>query len=444
MGIVAYIIFFLIFLGLVCIFIYYKNRQLTHKDNLDVFMIFTVAFFVYSSIGAFDQVAEFSSDIYVPFLFYVSVALGYITFSVGYITNLKKFDNSYTSSKITFGLKPDIIQHGCVRKDDFVMLAILLFFCIINFSTLKTMVTSFGIGASYSQNMARAARSATTGPLALFNSYFLLLLAMYPFYRVWRTSKVTVFDVFLLVIASMYCVTSGYRSALVLIALAILVIFNNKHRYIQLWKLLIVGVVSLFLLVLIGHLRKYNTISDMREMLSGGGAELFALTSSGEFRNPIATFYNNARAISDGTKGFNFGYSYIVDFLVWIPYAIFPNRPLPWSEQYMREFYPYAKAGTGHGWYILNDGYMAFGVIGAALEMFFIGMVLAKLYKYFAKHRNSPIHMVMYVILLHYVFTMVRTGFLITVKNYILQISLFVVAIVIANDFKIYKNRNIV
>lgn len=438
---IAFGIFFIFCVILFLLFTILKNKRLSVKDNLDCFMLFSAPFFLYSIVGSYGRIGNNSTDIYTFCIFYFSVILGYTAFSIGYINSLGKYDNSYKPVKIRIGLRPEIIKKGCVRKDDLLMLAILLFCIAMNYSEFISMITDFGSGVSYVDTFARSERTALSGPMSLLNSFFLILLPMYPFYRVWRTNKITAFDIFLITIATIYCISSGYRSSLLLIGLSLLALFNYRSGYLKLKFLVPLCVVALLFMVALGHLRARSNITDMITMFRGSGSDFLKLTSSGEFLNPIGTFFNYANAISIGRMSFNYGYTWLVDLGVWIPYFIWPGRPLPWPEQYMLDFFPNALAGTGHGWYVLNDGYMSFGILGVMLELYIIGITLGKAYKYFMDRRDNPMYMVMYIILMLFNFEMVRTGFLSTVKNYFLQILLFAIIIVVSNGFRIIIKR---
>ena len=89
----------------------------------------------------------------------------------------------------------------------------------------------------------------------------------------------------------------------------------------------------------------------------------------------------------------------------------------------MLDFHPEAPAGSGYGWYVLNDGYMSFGIAGIIIEMFVLGVVMAKLYYFFRKRMDSPYIAYMYCITLSFIFLLSRGSFLGAVKNCFLEIS---------------------
>ena len=69
--------------------------------------------------------------------------------------------------------------------------------------------------------------------------------------------------------------------------------------------------------------------------------------------------------IRAGRTSYTYGSSVITEFLVFIPRAVYPNRPLPLSERFVDIFYPGVReAGGGHGSFYLQEGYWALGVPG--------------------------------------------------------------------------------
>lgn len=182
--------------------------------------------------------------------------------------------------------------------------------------------------------------------------------------------------------------------------------------------------ISLFFFILIGHLRRYNSIDDMLLLVKREGInELLQLDSSGEFKYTTQTLLDYIHSISSKKMNFNFGYTYVIELLMLIPTFIFPNRPKPLNEQYMNIFYPDAISGTGHAWFILTDGYMSFGIIGIAFEMLIYGKIIKLIYKKFFECNHTPIRDYLYSYFLLYVFYSIRSSMVLTLKNYIISIA---------------------
>lgn len=405
----------------------HKNK--IQKDYLDPFTLFSGSFYIYSVIGAFDNKGSFESN-YIAFIFYASCIIGYSFFVFGYFHKLKcSFDIVSGNGKIRTTLLPGIMQGTCIQKIDAIMI-LCLFVCLIaNADVFKSMITNFGQGVSYTATAVRSSGSIFNGAISLIKSYFQLFMIGYPAYRMFKSNRISLFDVFLYLIYGVYAFASGYRVILIYLIITILCFFNYRHKRIRLGVLAVISCVGLLGLIALGHLRAESNIFDMLNMFTTGGIRYLRLTSSGEFVNTVGTFATYVKAISSGAFHFNFGYSWLVEILIFIPTFIWSNRPLPWPQQYMKDFFPNALAGTGHGWFILDDGYMAFGVLGIAFEMFIVGMALAKAYEYFMKGRRNPLKMVMYTTLLYYTIIMTRSSFLGSLKNYLL----FIIPLILIN-----------
>jgi len=436
-------VFEIVFVILVSVFLYEKNKRQRAHDYLDLFTIFSAAYFLYCSIGTYAVIGNYYNKLYVPILFYISAILGYSAFALGYICFVNRRNDATTiQTKIGFGLRKGIlINKGRVSIIDLVMLIIFAFFILINHETFITMITNFGIGESYEDVKYREARTALSGPINLINSYFPIFLVGYPSYRMFKTGKISFFDLFIFVILGMYSITSGHRTTLVLLGFAVLTFINYRYKLLGFGKLICLGVCALLFMVILGHVRASSDITGMITRLMEGGSDLAKLTSSGEFINTVGTCLKYIEEIAVGRYEFNYGYAWIAEVLIFIPYFLWKGRPIPWAEQYMVDFYPLAPEGTGHGWFVLNDGYMSFGILGVILEMFVIGVVLAKVYSFFIKNIRIPIFHIMYIVLLKFTFLMIRTGFLSTVKNYILEIAPFILIIIITK-IKVVKGRN--
>ena len=98
------------------------------------------------------------------------------------------------------------------------------------------------------------------------------------------------------------------------------------------------------------------------------------------------------KGINDGETSYTYGLSVINEILVFIPRAIFPNRPLPLSEKFVETYYPGVRdMGGGYGFFCLQEGHWAFGIFGIFVFMFFYGKVVQKLYLIFLASDNSLI-----------------------------------------------------
>lgn len=440
MNIELYWIFFAIITLVWLIFFNIKWKAERCKNLVDPFTVFSVGLFVYTAIGVYVQFVMAKYPAHVLLLFCISVIIGYIAFSLGYISNTKAIDIEPMNCKIKFTLNSNIIKNWRISVLDAAMLLMLLLFIAIYNEVVFNMVFNFGSGLSYLDYAQRSERDALTGPIALLERYFTLFLIAYPSYRMYKTHTVDVVSMVMIIIVAMYNIASGQRAILIYIMVAFLAFYNYRYKLISIRQLFAIGICGFLFLISLGHLRAESNLIEMFSMFWQSGLQYIELTSSGEFINTVQTTLDYIGAINDGSMDFNYGYTWIVDLLIFIPTFLLPDRPLPWNEQYMLTFYPFAPAGTGHAGFILNEGYMSIGLIGVALELFAVGFVLAKVNSYFIKRKDNPLFLFVYAILIAYSFFIVRGSFLLSVKNYILEVLPFAIMLMLFRDKKIYRS----
>lgn len=122
----------------------------------------------------------------------------------------------------------------------------------------------------------------------------------------------------------------------------------------------------------------------------------FSLTYSNELLT-ATNLHRQIQGLLLGETSYNYGYSLITDVLVWIPRLIYPNRPLPISEQFVEVFYPGVRdMGGGYGFFIIQEGYWAFGVFGAFIFMAFFGWIVDGLYRQVLKFQQYDLVLFLY------------------------------------------------
>lgn len=401
---------------------FYKSKE---KDYIDFFCVFSGSYALYSIVGTLDRVGEGTYGLRTSLIVYMSIVIGYICFATGYNIVSRKYRHvSFeTRGNIRINLIHSIHIDQSFKITDLIFGMLVLFFCIVNYESILNMIQNFGSGTSYVETSARSARTALSGPMSLFASFFMLFFLGFPFVRVYKHREIRFLDIVIIVLQTSFSLTSGHRTSLLIIGIIFLGIYNYRVRHIKLTWLLAIAIVAMSAFVAIGHLRAANSISGMFNMLKGSNIGIIKATNTGEFYNTVGTFFTYVEAIGNGNYSFNYGYTWIVDLLVYIPYFLFPGRPLPWAEQHMLDFHPEAPAGSGLGWYVLNDGYMSFGEIGIIIEMFILGIFLANIYYFLRRRMDSPYIAYLYCMVLSSVFLLSRGSFLGTIKTCFLEIS---------------------
>lgn len=416
-----FIIFVIIFLGIQGGFVYCLYLKRKVQDWLEIGIIFETIYSIYALIGAWNRVwaKNISLDTLLTYCF-LSMA-GALFFNIGYL--LVKIDNSQikTDSKVIFFPKVKKVKL-IAKKKEIILFALLALLCVANKEMLISMVAGFGTGTSYVMTAIREERTAFSGFTSLVSSYFTNMILAFCFYKIYKHGCLKWCYIVPVAIIGTYYLTSGGRTVLFFIAMLFLLLINYYGKNLRMYQLILFGSMGIIAMILLGHLRAANSISGMIGILQNSDiSSLINVRSSGEFYNTTGTLFTYIDAVSTGSFNYNFGISYLTELLIFIPYFIFPWRPKPLPEQYMEIFYPDAPAGTGHGWFILNDGYMAFGIAGVMVEMFLFGIMLAYIYKFFVKHNDKAILKILYAYLCVYMLITVRGSVLSSIKVYILE-----------------------
>lgn len=215
---------------------------------------------------------------------------------------------------------------------------------------------------------------------------------------------------------------SGWRSKAVWALLFPIVFFHYRCRRFGRWAIgLGAGAVFLFATGM-EHARAASDWRGMwdvlRDVLTLQGVAFLSPDESGE----LQTATNLMRLIAGcqaGETTLNWGTSVVSDLLVFVPRAFFAARPLPLSEQYMETFYPGVReTGAGYGFYILQEGYWAFGLAGVFAFMLAYGWVLARVYRWFAQRWHLDVAVLCYSSLYAaLVVSAVRSGVMISLKT---------------------------
>ena len=438
--ILEFLIFLAIFLSIQLLYMYFLFQRRIIKDWVEIGIIFSIIYSLYVIIGAWDRV--YTGDLITIDLQtnYVATLTGAVFFDLGYL--LISVNNEVVAVNFSkkLGRKKMTIcnNFNYFKREELLFAIFILVLCVINKERIVEMLFNFGMGKSYVENAVRSARTVFSGPLALLSSYFINGLLSFSFYKMYKKRKLLLIYCIPVMIVGMYYLTSGGRTVLLFIAVLILVLINYYYQNIKFRYFFLLGMAGVVGMVLLGHLRAANSISGMIELLFHSDiTRISNVRSSGEFYNTTGTLFSYLEGIRCGTWEYNMGESYITEILVFIPYFLFQNRPLPLPEQYMRDFHPEAPMGTGHGWFVLNDGFMSFGVLGIAIEMLLFGILLAHLYRNFVRNKDNGFAAVLYSYLCVYMLIIVRGSVLGSVKNYMLEMLPIILLFFISKKFTI-------
>lgn len=197
----------------------------------------------------------------------------------------------------------------------------------------------------------------------------------------------------------------GQKSTLFIMIAAMAVIYNCKLKKIQL-QTIVVGVISLFVLLMAYHIYKQEYLVLGRVVSISGGSQFWS--SVYDFLNSqIFGNFMQLQTMSvliEGTPlplSYQYGYTYWAGLLLLVPRSIFPDKPLPSTGIFTEAFWPEAwqELGTTLPPGLFGEAYMNFGVAGAILCGLVFGYVMGRVHANYEQNKNSDMVLVYYAIL---------------------------------------------
>jgi oligosaccharide repeat unit polymerase len=209
---------------------------------------------------------------------------------------------------------------------------------------------------------------------------------------------VSVFTYFIAILASYHILSlSGFsRVNLSLIVMLIVwgVYSSNKNP-------ILLGLLSASVYFLIP--KKKEEISKLLFVIVGGIFFLFSFPLFSLFRagfrgldllrnyyfsttliDPAGPFYSLLYSLTLGKK--LYGITYISDLMLIIPKWIWEERPLGTAVYFAKEIIPNWQPGQGLGYSFMAEAYQNFGVTGAFLQYFLIGLLWGMIWNILKKH----------------------------------------------------------
>ncbi len=221
----------------------------------------------------------------------------------------------------------------------------------------------------------------------------------------------------------------GQKSTLFIMVAAMAIIYNCKLKKIRL-QTIVVGVVSLFILLMIYHIYKQEYLVLGRVVSISGGAQFWS--SVYEFLNSqIFGNFMQLQTMSVLIEGmplplsYQYGYTYWAGLLMLVPRSIFPDKPLPSTGIFTESFWPAAwqDLGTTLPPGLFGEAYMNFGVAGTIISGLLFGYVLGRFRASFEQNRNGDMVLIYYAILVASILHFFR-GELASVTYLMLSIAL--------------------
>ena len=238
----------------------------------------------------------------------------------------------------------------------------------------------------------------------------------------------------------LYEFKAGSKGGVIYVLLLLSIYYHYQIKRLSVRWIISAVVLLIPLFSVYSHVRYTSSITQMLdiglEVVKDNPIVLLPI-AFGEFTGPPQTLVDLIEFTSNNINNFNFGFRWLMELLVFVPSFILSDRPLPSSELYMQLFRPDALSGAGEGWFIINDGYWAFGFVGVAIIMFLFGKILKLTYKFFLKNIDNTIVMFAYpYIYFVLVITSVRTGFFGSLKVSLMYFCSFCMLYLVARLVK--------
>lgn len=414
--IILFLVANIILLIIVFYFISIKHLYSQIYEFFEPYNLFVLSFTLYTLIGGYYWYEYI--NLKQLSMYYISFIVAIMSFTFGYISNVTSNDVIIYKYKIR---NEDIIPYS---NNNTFLLFIFIICIFINRNIIWSILSNFGSGVLYSSYAIRNIDDYYLGLKSTINSYSMNYIIFFLFFIAFSKKRLYMLfmSLIFLMLLLVYFYTSGKRTNVILILMVCFYLINYKYKKIN-YKLIVAFLISSILLLSVNtHLRAVNNIIDMYDLFVDNIGDVSYVLQINDVNAAVSTYFKNIDHIFSYNGDYNFGYIYFVNLLLYIPRFLFPNRPLPWPEQYMNKFYPEAQLGTGHGWYILNDGFISFGLLGIFIEMYLYGKLLSYIYFKYIKHFPNPYVSFMYIILNFNVVYSVRSEISLLPKTVIIAI----------------------
>ncbi len=381
-----------------------------------------------------------SIPLYIVDQFIFSCLLGLTGLCIGFLVFVRNNDNDQS-------LPFKIINEERI----YTILKIFVFFAlIINFSEIFKKYNIFSIESYADRALAYRLERRESKGSGLYEVFLVdspvLIINFFCFYYFLKFKNLKI-KKYLFLIPYVFCVLtailSGFRSSLVNAVLPILFLYHYQHSRFKLsisrvLFYLLLGGFAYFIINLLSVLRSTSDPIEMLkiiiDLMSNQGLSFLSIENSGELETST-NFMRLMLGIERGEVDFSYGKTIIDEILVYIPLALYPDRPHTVSEQFVIAFYPNIfDMGGGMGQYCLLEGYWAFGNVGVFISSFLFSKYLVKFYRYIAPYLIvSPIYVLIYSqVFDKAVLSVVRGGYIGAIKACLISSIVIILAILLS------------
>ena len=260
-------------------------------------------------------------------------------------------------------------------KDNY--LKVLILFVIMVILTISTYFRDQLIDATDSYEGKISGNYTASGYAFMMNTAFTLLSLVFNYLilNVRQRNVVALAGIMIFVLLS---VATFSKVPLIYAALCA---FCALHRYrrVPFWLVMVALVVGSIILTLL-FMPAFSTYR-------GSGQFVFRMPSVDSFAAALGEAASPFTIVHLALNGYVSvrGYPLWDSFVLWIPRAIWPDRPIDLAEGFARQVIAHWQVGFGLGFSPFAEGYARFGMIGGALFMGMVGGVTALMQSFFSR-----------------------------------------------------------
>lgn len=303
-----------------------------------------------------------------------------------------------------------------------VLVVLFLFFFLIKLKNFNIFnVISYGENALSSRELARTNKLSGVEDI-LFEQIPNFFIFTSTFILIWKKG----FTRYIWVPISLYVISiafiSGSRGYILQVILPFLVFMLYLGRkYNPFLLLFFLG----FSLVVSNFIEIFRSLSvfDLNyifDLVVNNSFNLkYIIASSGELSVSV-NLLKLIKELNNSTESFQYGLGFIEQLSTFIPNGLLSYRPLIASEKFVYLFYnEIYTIGGGYGFFILQDGYWDFGVLGSVVSMFLYMILLNSVFiLFFRKFKEGSVfYFFLFVIFIkNMVIFSVRSGIIASLK----------------------------
>ena len=398
--------------------IFTQNKSLNKIDAFNPALSFSGLYLLYSISGFFYYSAENKFESLNHTVYIVTCTLGLLAFLAAFLI----------SNSILKKSKYIRIPYVGTTEVYLVLIIFVSLYTFVNPDILRDIIEFDP--KPYSEVALRDTRNAKSGPAGFLSEIYIHSIIFILLLSTLHRNKASILGCSMCIFYIIFAIKSGSKGPAIFLFLVLTLNYHYNIKKLNPLLLLSVVIVCIPLFSVFSHVRYVSDFTDMFEIgavILVENPNLLLPVGFGEFTGPPKTLYNIIN-VTSGTDSFNWGQRWLEEILVYIPYSLFPDRPLPSSELYVSMFLPNAPIGYGAGWFIVTDGYWAFGYLGVLIIMSLFGVFLSHAHWFYLKNRTNLLSKLGYPYLYFIlVITSVRTGFFGSVKVFLMYLSFLII-----------------